>query len=232
MENVLIGDSSLNEYFKIEFENQNLNDNPSYLMWKESMISLNGNDTKFVKCKYDNIIFSCTKKSLRKNPIYQSRCPVCKKDICYYCSIHFDGECCIKRMISRMFLQDGFIYINPIIEEHAYTLKYYKAFILFILPFFNLLMLIVGIHCLLFYNLIKKTNHGQNDYEYYEEFMRNRFYIFVVFVFINTVFDVLITVPFILFNIYFNVLLLVISLPFKNYPLNYYLGITYGKYSF
>ena len=66
MENILIeGKKSLNKYFKLEYENQTLNDNTSYLKRKKSMIDLKGKDTKFLKCKKDNIVFAYTKKSLR-----------------------------------------------------------------------------------------------------------------------------------------------------------------------
>ena len=81
MENVLIENSSLNKYFKIEYENQNLINNPLYLKWENSIINLKGNGIKLLKCKKDNIIFPCTKKSLED---YQSTCPICNKDICYY----------------------------------------------------------------------------------------------------------------------------------------------------
>ena len=62
------------------------------------MIASKGKDTKFLKCKKDNIIFACTKKSLREYPVYKSTCPICKKDI-YYCSIHYHAECCVKKRI-------------------------------------------------------------------------------------------------------------------------------------
>ena len=118
MENTLIENNFLNEYFKIEYDSQSLNDNPSYLKWKESNIELKGKDVRFLKCKDDNIIFACTKKSLREYPVYQGICPVCKKGIFNYCSInHHDsygnGTCCVKRRISCMFFQDGFRFINP-----------------------------------------------------------------------------------------------------------------------
>ena len=133
-----------------------------------------------------------------------------------------------------MFLENGFIYINPNEEQRAYSLKYYKALIFFSLPFISLLLLIVCIHFLFFYKLTQKNaKPDEHDYvESYEEFMRDRFYIFAMNVVFNTAFDVMITVPYVILNIYFNILLLVISLPFKNYPLNYYLGMAYGLFGF
>ena len=65
MENNLIENDSLKEYFPIDYEAQDLRNNPAYLKWKESMIDLKGTDVKFLKCKKDNIYFTCTKKQLK-----------------------------------------------------------------------------------------------------------------------------------------------------------------------
>ena len=230
MENVLIEDSSLNEYFKIEYENQNLNDDISYLKWKNSMVNLKGNDTKFLKCKKDNIIFACTKKSLIEHPVYQSTCPVCKNNICYYCSTYFNdyvnyGGCCIKRKIYCMFLWDGFRYINDFEIVPDNTLFYSKALTFFIIPGYSLFIFILVIHLTFFYDL-KKTNNNQSDT--YRSFKRDcSFHLFLA---INIAFNAMLTVPFIVLNIYFIVLLLIISLPFKKYPLKYFLGIGYASY--
>ena len=115
MENVLVENSSLNEYFKIEYNNQNLNDNPLYLKWKDSMIILKGNDAKFIKCEKDNIIFACTKKSFKG---CKSTCPICNKEICYYCSIYLSDPCCIKSNISYFLFQKIFNFIFDIREEN------------------------------------------------------------------------------------------------------------------
>ena len=59
--------------------------------------------------------------------------------------------------------------------------------------------------------------------------MENNDLIFVIFMAINIAIVFLLIVPFIILNIYFIVVLLVISLPFKNYPLKYFIGIAYGS---
>ena len=76
MENSLIENSPLNAYFKINYNSPNLGNNPELIKWKQSIIALEGKDIKFLKCKDDNIIFYCTKKSLKEDPVYQSNCPV------------------------------------------------------------------------------------------------------------------------------------------------------------
>ena len=78
------------------------------------MVNIKGNDTRFIKCEKDNIIFVCTKKSIRE---FQSTCPICNKDICYYCSIHLKQTCCIKRSICIIF-QKVFKLIFNVREEH------------------------------------------------------------------------------------------------------------------
>ena len=44
---------------------------------------------------------------------------------------------------------------------------------------------------------------------------------------INVGFAFTLAIPFFIIDIYFKILLLIISLPFKNYPLKYYFGILY-----
>ena len=227
-------ENTLIEYFKIEYNNQNINDNPSYLKWKESNIELKGKDTRFLKCKDDNIIFACTKKSLRECPIYQSTCPICKKNICYYCSIYHEdsyvnGECCIKRRISCMFFQDGFRFINHQREERGYYIKYSEAFKIFIIPFYSLLVFIYVIHYSFFYKLRLKKRKGSYPRDY-EGFMGNHHDdMLIIFIVINVAFAIMIAVPFVLLHSYLIIFLLVISLPFKNYPLKYFIGIAYAN---
>ena len=189
MENVLIEDSSLNEYFKPEHDTQNLENNPLFIKWKQSIIKSKGKDAKFLKCKYDNIIFACTKKSLKEPPIYLSKCPVCKYNICYYCSFfatdsYRNGLCCVKRRITCMFLQDGFRYINPIVGVYDDHLNFFEAFKIFIVPVLSFLWFITEIQISFFYKLDfnEKAYQYDNEISSYERFMGYRRYKMLIIV--------------------------------------------------
>ena len=206
MENELIENNSLNEYFKIEYEYQNLNDNPSYIKWKKLIITLKGKDTRFVKCKKDNIIFPCTKKSLLKYPEYQSKCPVCEKDICYYCSIQVEDSyekelCCVKRRTSCILVQNGFAFINPIGEEQDYyPLIFSIIFKFVIIPIFSLLFIAEKLIAFFYKLKLKGGRINQNDYIHnYEQFKGgHRLYSIIILVVINIAFAVIIIIPCIL----------------------------------
>ena len=85
------------------------------------------------------------------------------------------------------------------------------------------------IHIAFFYKLklIKDKVSPECFSNSYEEFMGyNHYYMSIILVVINIAFAVMLAIPFVLLHIYLIFLLLVISLPFKNYPLKYLIGIT------
>ena len=229
MENEII-DNSLNEYYNIDYGKQNLNINPKYLNWEESTIHKHGKNTKFIECKKDNIIFHCSSESLKEYPIYQSNCPICNDPICYFCSRYVEdsitnGECCIKRRIACMFLQDGFRFIQPVGQDVRTFLDYNLAFYFFLVPFINLHMFIILIEFSFFYDLkLKGVEHSETSY--FANLRKNCF-IFGLFFGINIVLNISLCICYFLLYAYFNVLLLVISVIFKNYLHKYYIGLTY-----
>ena len=102
---------SINNYFTCEYANQKLNDNNlQFLKWKNSMQKINGKNAKLFRCLKDNIYFYTTNDECKKYPIYQSKCPKCCSQICYYCSVYTgdsfseNGTCCLRRKLKCFFL--------------------------------------------------------------------------------------------------------------------------------
>ena len=84
-----------------------------------------------------------------------------------------------------------------------------------------------------FYKLtLKNTLRSDSYYElnYEDNVQKNYYFVLQLLVVINIAFAVMLSIPYILLSIYFIIFLLVISIPFKNYPVKYFIGIAYGRY--
>ena len=224
---------NLENAFKIDYDNQKLDGNAEFENWKSVNIKKYGNDYRLFKCSLDKLIFITTKKDCVNYPFYQSLCPKCQKNICYFCSRYAhdsfgNGNCCIRRRICCMIFQEGFRYINPYKETYIPDFK--ESFKKFIIPVFNFLYFTSEIQCAFFYKLttnnaeIRESGYLEN-YEGYIQ--RNYYFILQLVVGINAAFAIILSLSYILFNIYFIIFMLVISLPFKFYPLKYIIGIGY-----
>ena len=75
---------------------------------------------KLFNCLIDDIYFFSSVEDFKSYPFYRQQCPICKKQVCFYCSnfiyendndIH-KGNCCLKRRLKYLFIYDGYIYIN------------------------------------------------------------------------------------------------------------------------
>jgi len=221
---------SIENYFICEYANQELNDNNlQFLNWKNSMKKKYGKNAKLFRCLKDKIYFYTTNDECKKYPIYQSQCPKCFCDICYYCSVDSEdsfgenGTCCLKRKIKCMLYQDCYRYINPIHEEEN-LLPLKKAFISFIIPVISLLTLITQTQGIYYYKL--KYKKEKNLWQYGEYYEHLKLYDYIVYINIGIAFSLIIPLFFI--HIYFILFLLLISIPFKFIPVKYFLGMHYA----
>lgn len=221
--------------FKQEYKGQHLNNNSEFLKWKKEMETKYGNNAKLFKCLIDDIYFYTSYKDYNTFPFYQSICPLCQTPTCYFCNKYggkddlFSGNCCIKRRIRCQFLKDGFTYIIPSKElDEAKFKKFKHIFIVFFIPVFNILFLILELHLSFFYEMIRKD--ARNDkkrgelYNEVEIYLREH-NIFCIVATINIGFALLISIPFIILYYIFLIVLFIISIPFKLYPLFFFLGI-------
>ena len=165
MENNLIENTEISNIFKLDYINQNVNNNIHFQSWKQSMLEKYGTDAKLFRCTKNGLLFFTSNLECKKYPFYKSKCPLCHKYICYFCSkyetnnYYHDDECCLYIRIIYMFLKDGFKYINPVGEDKNYfdpkedisTLK------LNFIPLLNITMIIGEINYSFYYKLYKKT---------------------------------------------------------------------------
>ena len=224
-----------NNTFKLDYLNQNLRRNADFQKWKNSMIEEYGRDAKLFTCKYEKLLFYTSNEDCKNYPFYQSICPSCKRPICYYChrygrDSYGNGTCCLRRKLYCFFFQDGLRLINPIDPENDYKPKLRKLLFYFFIPGLNLLLFMAEIHVALFYKLSLKNDEdsGSGYLSNYEEHFKRNYIILQIIVGIDIAFSVVLTFSFILLNIYFIIFLTIISLPFKLYPMKYYMGIAYG----
>ena len=129
-----------------------------------------------------------------------------------------------------MIFEDSLKLIKPLNNSH-YIPEFEYCFKLFITPYYNSLIFMKEMHCAFFYKLaLKKALMNENGYlETYEAHIRrNGFFILQLFVGINMAFAIVLSFSFLLLNFYFVIFILLISLPFKLYPLKFILGIGFS----
>ena len=216
------------DIFIPEYDGQKLNNNKYFLNWKKLMLTEYGQNAKIFKCIKDNILYCTSFNECITYPIYQSKCPKCKNNICFYCYRNINdyfnetGTCCLKRKIKCIFYQDCYRYINPIIEEENIN-SFFEALILSITPIISLLTYMEHIQGIFFYKLATKESRQYIKVERYLEHLNNIF-----FEIIPVLFQIILILPFFIIHIYFIIFLILISIPFKFIPLKYFLGIHFA----
>ena len=86
----------------------------------------------------------------------------------------------------------------------------------------NLFCFIRTIHFAFLYDLALSNEPSTNGFirEYDDRYNDNHNII---------AFSFILTLPFIILNMQFIIILLIISIPFKFYPMKYYIGLAYGR---
>ena len=216
--------NKLETVFKLDYINQNLKKNNEFQVWKFSMILKYGNNAKLFQCKKHNILFYNSNDGYINSPLYVKFCPLCDELVCCFCSMplqSFDasynkGSCCLKRRIYYLLFNDGLRFIKQEIDLDS---KYYYF------PIINFFLFILSIHSSLFYHLCNKRTMLKTDYQ--TNFQNNSEILFAIIFTINQLFSFLLIVPYAILNIFFTIFLLLISIPFKYYPIKYFAGLTY-----
>ena len=70
-------------------------------------------------------LFYITYKDCRKKPSFGGKCPICKNQICLFCSYNLEDEhdrenCCLKRSINKAIFYNGLRYILEI-DKNEYS---------------------------------------------------------------------------------------------------------------
>ena len=229
-------ESNLDNIFKLEFKDQNYKNNLKFISWRDSMIRKFGRNAKLFKCILDNILFYTTNKDCKNYPFYKSTCPCCNQEICFFCyrassDSYGNGTCCLGRKIYCIFFQDGLRLINPVHPEKDYKPKFKNLLKFYFIPGVNLLFFMAQMHIQLFYKLALKNDMPKTKGDYllnYEDRYHKNYLTLQIFVVIDAAFSLILTISYLILNLLFILLLTIISLPFKLYPMKYYMGIAYG----
>ena len=231
----LIENKESEDIFKLDYYEQNYNTNAEFRRWRNSMMIKFGRNSRLFKCMDDEILFCSTNEDCKNFPFYQSKCPLCKNHICFFChrsstDSFGPGTCCLRRRFYCTFFQIGFDLINPIDREHYYGHDFHKALIFYFIPGINLLFFIAEMHVSLFYKLGLKNYKPKKYNKYikdYELRYKKNYKTLQILVGIDIAFSIALTFSYILLNLYFIIILTIISLPFKLYPMKYYISIAY-----
>lgn len=224
--NFIQSNEELSDIFKIDYGTQNLEKNILYQKWSQLMLRKYGKDAKLFRCINDNILFYSTYYKCLRRPSFKMECPICKKEICHFCSNNKKEkwswiQCCMKRAINKAIFYYGQRYTKNI-DNNNYLSPINK--ILFI-PGLNLLILIIKIIDLLYLDLSTKESLKDNkDLFSFGERLEDG-YCFFIFIGLMFAFGILLSIIFFIYNTFFLIILLVISIPCKVYPLKYYYGI-------
>ena len=160
MENETNTKSDYENIFKIDYDNQNLDNNIEYKNWKNIMKKKFGKNGKLFKCIKDKILFYDNYENYKNLSVYKTRCPKCDKYICHFCSYSEKKSnelCCLKGAIMKSFFDYGLQYIN---EKNGHIKKIsddYSA-LFTILPGINLFLICFIITNITYFNLITKES--------------------------------------------------------------------------
>ena len=208
------------EIFTYQYDNQNLDNNREFIIWKESILKKYTITPKLFKCKKDKIIFYDKKNiNLNNNRI---QCPLCKKFICYYCSYpnasNNDGLvfCCFRRAFFKLFNNSEFRNV-----AYNYNCKKILRNFFYFIPGCNLFLTISIFFCLLFLELAtKKSKEHVNGQLNGPKIQNNNSYFVTMLIM-----TFLLCIPLLIYNTFFIILIIIISIPLKFLPIKYLLVI-------
>ena len=231
-------DAELNNAFKLDYKEQNLNNNIKYKNWETSMIKKFGNNARLFKCSKDNLLFYTSNQECKEFPFYVSICPYCKREICYFCSRFskdeaFSGNCCLKRGIYYAIFESG---CNIYIKYDHIDPPPEKFIKISLIPYINIQFFISLCFKFFFLGLPKKNAEDMDNDKlitYEEHFdIEHRYKTLIIILFIFKLFLVFLPLPYIIISIFFMILLFLISLPFKGYPICFFWGVIFGSPNF
>ena len=207
--------------FKLEYPNQKLDNNKEYIKWKQLMMKIYGNNAKEFRCIKDNILYYCNYETFLSNE-FNRECPKCKTNICYFCltrkvkKFSFYHSCCIKKSIYRYIYCHGPRFLKND-DKDLYNVCF---IILAFLPGISLFIIINKLAVALYLEIeIKKLlcDEKRDSYDSYDIIFEKYNFICLPYLF----FIIMISIIFFIYNIYFIIILLLISIPFKCYPIKF-----------
>ena len=215
--------------FNLEYSEQNISNNKKYKKWEESMLKIYGNDAKLFKCIQDKILFFTTYDDCINYPAYKCKCPKCGNIICHFCSSidTLNVICCYKRLIYNILFHNGLSFIKKVDRnEDIQLISNDYTILLILIPGLNLCATNYIYVDITLFSLITNTiayDDKGNRETYLYKFQKSCFSSIIIYLFAFSFF--LNSISFFILNFYFIIFLILISIPFKFYPLKYYFGL-------
>lgn len=221
------------DVFKYNYEGQILTNNQDFDKFTQNMKNKIGINAKLFNCKKDKVYFYHDYSIF---PYYEARCPICNKSICYFClntnEYYFD-ECCLIKKVYYMFTVDGYIFFDSSPIKYDYKHKFKDNLIFALIPFINMVYTIGGIKYAIFYKLKTKRKYPNNEFLTYQQLIGKRHLTLMKIVgYSDIISSIILSLCFIFINAYFIIFMLIISFPFKFYPIKFLFGIPYSRWCF
>lgn len=217
-----------NDIFNLDYENQQIENNISFIKWKNLMNNKYKGTKNLYKCP-------CKKHYFYAEIIdYSILCPSCNEKICPFCYNPIENswfaKCCSKRKLYSMHYQ-GLIFSNPEENKNRFY-DYEKEIVYFLLPGISLLFLIAIFFNAFFYKIVRK-NCNKKDYDLtYESLLRkNTKIILVLNMAINGFMSFILLIPFFFFNCGICILLFILFIIRKKWYM-YLIGFLYEDWYF
>ena len=201
--------------YKLDYENQNIDDNINILKWKQLMLTKNNNNKHLIlfKCKKDKILFYDN----YYDNNYLGFCPICKEYICYFCSFYNKSKnsdliCCLKRLINIRFFIYGPKYTKKNDLSNCIS-------ICLLIPGINFIMTGMYIVIIISGEIAKEKTKKHQILESANLESKTPFLMTEVLM------PFVLLIPFFILNTYFILGFIIISIPLKFIPIKYYLGV-------
>ena len=211
--------SEISNVFKIDYPSQNLGNHQEYQKWKESMLQKYGYYSKQFKCLDDNILFYKEYDICRSYPSFKGQCPICKKQICLFCSNSIPNDddniiCCFKRRLYKSLFYDGLIYIKKvnINDEDKKHILQDNLFIVYFIPIVNFAFFVMKIFEFLFIKMATENSKKSNSIKLISNIDHFNSKISIYFLIICNAISFFLAVSYFVFSIYFMFLIFIISL--------------------
>lgn len=229
-------ENGIDEVYKLDYDNQNFKNNVKYQEWKKFMIDKYGNNIKIFKCKNDRILFNfliylrkfkylflgnniytftvfCIKDcELKKNISYFKECPKCKNLICYFCSYSSSEKdyifCCLKRGISTHSNNASNLAKEDLGDN-------FLDFISFLIPGINFVGIFMLLSNIIYFNIATKKSKTNYNGKLKQPESEDKIKVILFGILL------LYGLVYFFFNIFMIIFTLIITIPFKFYPIKY-----------
>ena len=213
MENESQNDNLIvNPYFPILYPDQKFKNSIEYKKWKKSKAEIMGENGVEMHCNKDKIV-------IYENINENLKCPICKEEYSYcpYCKrAEKLKSCCMRGFIHDIFNNENYYkYINS--EDEYKKKEFIEFFLILFIPFVLNISLYFTIFFVSYLDLIK------NDIILYDKISNKKLDMCHKILILG--FMLLMSLIYLIFFYSIFLFIIIFSIPFKLYPIKFYIGI-------